>query len=141
MSKFPQERHLIFSFTKKDFRVDTFRAGGPGGQNQNKRDTGVRITHIESGLSSESREHRTQPQNRKEAFHKLCQKLVDHYVHKPEKQRIASTKTIRTYHECDDRVVDHETGRRYSYRQTVGKGDISDIIDERIRDVLGGKNE
>ena len=65
-------REKIFSLTKKDFRVDTFKAGGKGGQNQNKRDTGVRITHIETGISSECREERSQGQNKKRAFEKLA---------------------------------------------------------------------
>src|SRR3990172_8558396 len=62
---------LLFSYSKKDFRIDTFRSGGKGGQNQNKRDTGVRITHLESGFSAESREHRTQQQNWQSAWDKL----------------------------------------------------------------------
>lgn len=64
-------RQLLFSVLKKDFRIDTFRAGGPGGQNQNKRDTGVRITHIDSGAVGESRTHRTQGENKKEALRRL----------------------------------------------------------------------
>jgi protein subunit release factor B len=42
-------RERILSVTLADCRVDTFRAGGKGGQNQNKRETGVRITHRASG--------------------------------------------------------------------------------------------
>lgn len=64
-------KKLLFSITRKDFRVDTFRSGGKGGQNQNKRDTGVRITHYESGSVGESREERSQLQNKKLAF-KRC---------------------------------------------------------------------
>lgn len=66
-------RQLLFSVTRKDFRVDTFRSGGKGGQNQNKRDTGVRITHLESGAVGESRTHRTQGQNKKAALERLVQ--------------------------------------------------------------------
>lgn len=65
-------RKPLLTLTKKDFRVDTFRAGGKGGQHQNKTDSGVRITHIETGISSESRVHREQHRNKKEAFQKLC---------------------------------------------------------------------
>jgi len=65
------KRELLFSVTKKDLRIDTFRAGGPGGQNQNKRETGVRITHLASGAMAEARENRTQEQNKVAAFRRL----------------------------------------------------------------------
>lgn len=64
-------KELLFSLTKKDFRIDTFRSGGKGGQHQNTTDSGVRITHIESGAVGESREERSQPQNKKRAFERL----------------------------------------------------------------------
>ena len=62
----------LFSLTKKDFRIDTFRAGGKGGQKQNKTDSGVRITHEASSVSCESREERSQLQNKKRAFNRLA---------------------------------------------------------------------
>lgn len=65
------ERELLFSITKKDFRIDTFRSGGKGGQNQNSRDTGVRIVHLDSGAVGESRSQRTQGLNKKLAFKHL----------------------------------------------------------------------
>lgn len=49
-------KELLFSLTKKDFRIETFRSGGKGGQHQNKTDSGVRIVHLESGAVGESRE-------------------------------------------------------------------------------------
>ena len=64
-------KELLFSLTKKDFRIDTFRSGGKGGQHQNTTDSGVRITHIESGAVGESREERSQSQNKKTAFERL----------------------------------------------------------------------
>lgn len=127
-------RELIFSFTKKDFNIQTFCTGGPGGQNQNKNSNGVRIVHKESGLFSESRVHKSQKQNKKAAFRKLCDKLVDHYIKKdPKKRYSAPIKTTRSYNESKDRVVDHVTGKKYSYKHTVGKGDISEIIEDRIK--------
>ena len=47
--------------------METFRAGGPGGQNQNKRNTGVRWIHVPSGATGEARDHRTQGENKRAA--------------------------------------------------------------------------
>jgi len=66
-------KKLLFSVTKKDFRIDTFRAGGKGGQKQNKTSSGVRITHLESGAVGESREERSQLQNKKRALRRLAE--------------------------------------------------------------------
>ena len=65
------ERKLLFSLGPKDFRVDTFRTGGPGGQHQNKTNSGVRITHLASGAVGEARDERSQLQNKKLALKRL----------------------------------------------------------------------
>jgi protein subunit release factor B len=67
------ERKPVFSVRLEDCEVQTFRAGGPGGQNQNKRDTGVRILHHPSGARGESREHRSQHQNKRAAMIRLSE--------------------------------------------------------------------
>lgn len=66
-------RELVLRVTIKDCEVQTFRAGGKGGQNQNKRDTGVRIIHRASGAVGESREERSQLQNKKKAFRRMAE--------------------------------------------------------------------
>ena len=71
MESAKSKKELLFSITRKDFRVDTFRSGGKGGQNQNKVESGVRITHLESGAVGESREERDQIRNKEKAFQKL----------------------------------------------------------------------
>jgi protein subunit release factor B len=68
------ERTLVLSVTLKDCDVQTFRAGGNGGQNQNKRDTGVRIIHRASGARGEARDERSQLQNKRLAF----KRMTDH---------------------------------------------------------------
>ena len=66
-------RKKILSITKKDFIIQTFRSGGKGGQHQNKTDSGVRLIHKNSGARGESRNHKSQLQNKKEALKRLTQ--------------------------------------------------------------------
>ena len=65
------KRELLFSITKKDFTIQTFRSGGKGGQHQNKTDSGVRIIHNDSGARGECRNHRKQSMNKKIAMQRL----------------------------------------------------------------------
>jgi peptide chain release factor 2 len=56
-------------------RVETFRSGGPGGQHQNVTESGVRLTHIPTGIRVVSREERSQHRNRERALTRLREKL------------------------------------------------------------------
>ena len=67
-------RHKLFSVTIKDCRVDTFRSGGKGGQNQNKVESGVRVVHEPSGAVGEARDSRDQLTNKRNAFVRMAQK-------------------------------------------------------------------
>ena len=58
-------------------RVETFRAGGPGGQHQNTTDSGVRLVHLPSGLRVVAREERSQHRNRGRALERLRTKLEE----------------------------------------------------------------
>lgn len=62
---------LLFSVTRKDLRIETMRGSGKGGQNRNKRDTAVRITHPESGAVGYAEDQRSQGQNKKLAFRRM----------------------------------------------------------------------
>lgn len=63
----------MFSVTLKDCELQTFKSGGKGGQNQNKRETGVRIIHHPSGARGEARDERSQLQNKKLAFRRMAE--------------------------------------------------------------------
>lgn len=66
-------KELLLSVTIHDCEVQTFRSGGPGGQHQNKTESGVRVIHHPSGARGESREHRSQHQNKRAAFIRMTQ--------------------------------------------------------------------
>jgi len=127
-------RKLVFSARRKDFRIDTFKSGGKGGQHQNKVDSGVRITHTETGLSSECRSSRSQHQNKKEAFRKLADRLVKHILAMEKQEMETSDEVIRSYNEPDNRVKDHASGERMTF--TAAMDDITPLMDARKTAVL-----
>lgn len=66
-------KQKIFSITMADCDVDTFRSGGKGGQNVNKVNSGVRITHRASGAVGKATDERDQPVNKKLAFKRMTE--------------------------------------------------------------------
>jgi len=66
-------KEILFSLSKKDFDVETFRCPGKGGQNVNKVNSGVRITHRASGVSVRCCDERDQLKNKKLAFKRLTE--------------------------------------------------------------------
>jgi peptide chain release factor 1 len=121
-------RELIFRATRKDFRVDTFRGTGPGGQHRNKTDSAVRMTHIATGISAEAKEHRSQHQNKVTAFRRVAKKLIAHVLGEQRKARWASGfETVRTYHEPDNRVTDHRTGARSTWDRIIGDARLEEM--------------
>jgi protein subunit release factor B len=65
-------KQKLFTITPQDCREERYRGSGTGGQNRNKRDTGVRFTHEPSGAVGESEAQRTQIANRRDAFRKMA---------------------------------------------------------------------
>ena len=93
-------KELLFSVTRADLRIDTFRAGGKGGQNQNKVETGVRITHILSGAVGEARDTRSQLINKRTAYGRMART--------PKFQAWLRTETARRLNQLEDleKIVD-----------------------------------
>lgn len=68
-----KDKKLLFSVTAKDCDWQEMTAGGPGGQHQNRKKTAIRCTHRASGAVGFSRDHRSQLQNKQEAFRRMAE--------------------------------------------------------------------
>ena len=101
------DRELLLSVRLDDCDVQAFQAGGPGGQHQNHSNTGIRIIHKASGARGESREERSQLQNKKTAFRRMTEhglfrawvnRQVFYHGESPEKrvQRDLAPENLRT---------------------------------------------
>ncbi|MCP3961253.1 MAG: peptide chain release factor-like protein [bacterium] len=123
-----------------------FRASGPGGQHRNKTETAIEARlHPDDvavlGLPAEatkaqSTSHKSQATNKKVARAKLASRVKAELERRQAKGRhAAGFDRVRNYHEPDDRVTD-STGLRWSFRETVGKGDLSGPIDGRREALL-----
>src|SRR5271170_3551355 len=86
-----KEKKLLFSLTRDDFEWDYFRAGGKGGQNQNKVNSGVRCKHPPSGAVGEARDSRNQLANRRSAFVRCVESTKFRQWHKSEVARRLGT--------------------------------------------------
>ena len=113
--------------SKDNFEVETFRAGGKGGQNQNKVNSGVRIRDKITRIAVECREERSQLQNKRTAFARLMERLITHYQAEEALlvQSSIGDKTIRTYKE--GKVIDHRTGKTYRL-DAILDGELEELI-------------
>jgi peptide chain release factor 1 len=125
----------LFTATRKDFRVDTYRGTGPGGQHRNKTDSCVRITHIATGLTARACTSRKQAQNKKTAFEKLAKLILAHVKEQHKTERYRSTVTVRTYHGADNRVKDHLSGLEQPYLEVLNNP--TEMIDSRAEAARG----
>lgn len=112
-------KELLFSVTRKDFEMQFFRAGGKGGQKQNKTSSACRIIHRESGSVGESREERSQMQNRKIAFERCVQS--------PEFQswlKMQTAAILQGYRNIEKRI-DEQMQEKYLKIETFTPGEVS----------------
>lgn len=136
-------RHKVFSVTIKDCDVQSFCAGGKGGQHQNKTETGIRIVHRPSGAVGESRETRSQLTNKRAAFTRMAQskkfqdwaKQQAGVVEVQKNTRGQSgygARYLRTYDFMDRTVKDHDTGHTRFDIENVMNGSIDSFIEARM---------
>lgn len=135
-----KNKELIFSATKKDFKIDWFSGTGHGGQYRNKHPNCCRITHKESGLTATGQEHRDRPSNQKAAFNRLVEMLIKHYKLDEKPTRAHKSKEqIRVYHEPRNNVKDAASGHQQTYKEVVEDGDVGDMLEARKKALLDPK--
>ena len=135
----PEAEEVAVEYNEKDFKIDTYRSGGAGGQHVNKTESAVRITHLPTGIVVECQDERSQIKNREKAWKVMNSRLYDHFRTLKDKEYAENRKTqvgtgdrserIRTYNFPQGRVSDHRIGfTLYSLTEFMN-GDMFQMVE------------
>ncbi len=136
----PEVEDVEVEINPDDLRIDVYRAGGHGGQNVNKVETAIRITHIPTGTVVQCQDERSQFKNKQKAMKILRARLYDAMVQQRDSEIAAKRKTmvrsgdrsdkIRTYNFPQNRITDHRINYTIYDLHSVLDGNLDELIEQ-----------
>jgi peptide chain release factor 2 len=132
------EEEIEIEVLDKDLRVDTYRAGGAGGQHVNKTDSAVRLTHLPTGIVVQCQNERSQLQNRQLAMKVLKARLYEREleIKRKEAQAIEDTKKEIAWGSQIRSYVLHPYRMVKDHRTNYEVGDAMAVLDGRLQDFI-----
>ncbi len=141
----PKAKSKEIKIRSDEIKTDHFKSSGPGGQNVNKRETAVRLTHIPTGIVVSSQTERNQLKNKENAMAILSAKLLEKKKKEQEskigserKEQIGKaerSEKIRTYNFPQDRITDHRIKKSWTNIEEIMEGNLDKIIKELEKEI------